>query len=58
MAIETSRYFRGHQKQPRGRGNWIFENKAGEAVFMHNGTYAEACKAARAANTETLYIAA
>lgn len=46
ITIDTSRYFRSHMKEPRGRGSWLFENQAGDIVFMLNGTYAEAKKAA------------
>ena len=44
--ICTSRYVRSHLKDPKGRGSWLFEDQAGEIVFMHNGTYSEAKKAA------------
>lgn len=49
--IDTSRYYRSHMKAPKGRGSWLFEDYHGNIVFMHNGTYGEAVKAARAAVT-------
>ena len=52
--IETSRYIRSHLKAPKGRGYWLFENRAGEIVFSHNGTYTEACRAAKAAKVAAL----
>lgn len=45
-SIHTSRFYASHLRSPRGRGSWLFENRAGEVVFMHNGTYTEAKKAA------------
>lgn len=56
-SIDTSRYFRSHLRAPRGRGSWLFENHHGEVVFMHNGTYGEAVKAAKAAKLlNVLYV--
>jgi hypothetical protein len=46
--ICTSRFYRSHLTSPRGRGSWLFENQAGDIVFMHNGTYSEAKRAAMA----------
>lgn len=51
-SIDTARYYRSHLKQPKGRGSWLFENRAGEIVFQHNGPYGEAKKAAMAYGRE------
>lgn len=44
--IETTRYQASHGKTPKGRGLWLFETASREAVAQHNGTYAEAKRAA------------
>lgn len=55
--IDTSRYFRSHMKQPRGRGLWLFEDTTGQVVCQHNGTYTEACAAARrVAHWAVIYV--
>lgn len=46
ITIDTARYYRSHLTQPKGRGSWLFEDEAGNIVFMFNGTYAEARRAA------------
>ncbi len=43
-------YHNSHLRKPRGRGLWLFQ--IGAAVFEHNGTYAEARKAAAEAARE------
>jgi len=45
--IDTSRFFRSHMTAPKGRGGWMFEDKAGNIILTHCGTYAEAKKAAQ-----------
>ena len=50
--IETRRFYLSHLCQPKGRGSWLFETRAGAVVFHHNGTYGEAKKAAIAYGTE------
>jgi hypothetical protein len=47
VEINTRRHYLSHLREPRGRGGWLFENDAREIVFSHNGTYAEARKAAQ-----------
>lgn len=44
--IVTSRYRASHMKAPRGRGLWLFEMGDGTVVVSHNGSFAEARKAA------------
>jgi hypothetical protein len=57
--INTRRHLLSHLREPRGRGGWLFETDAGEVVFSHQGTYAEARRAAIAWGTanghQTLY---
>lgn len=58
--IDTARFYRSHLASPKGRGSWLFENQAGDIVFMHNGTYTEAKRAAIKHATQhgiaTLYV--
>lgn len=51
MEVETRQYEFSHGKKARGRGNWAFFFDGRTAVddaFWHNGSFAEACKLARA----------
>lgn len=53
ITIDTARYFRSHMKEPKGRGCWLFETRDGKIVVQHNGSYAEAKKAAIAHGKES-----
>jgi hypothetical protein len=44
--VSANRYRGSHQREPRGRGGWLFETKDGDVVFRHSGTYAEARRSA------------
>lgn len=50
--IETRRFYLSHLRQPKGRGSWLFETRAGAVVFHCNDTYGAAKKAAIAYGTE------
>ena len=57
--IDTSRFYRSHVKQPKGRGGWMFEDKDGNIVVTHSGTYTEAKKVAQEyakSNNTYLYV--
>lgn len=50
MEFNTRQYELSHCKQPRGTGQWAFATTPTaepEHLFWHNGTYAEAKRAAR-----------
>ncbi len=51
--VDTREFEYEHGRQPRGRGGWLFQLKAGsdvvEPYFAAKGTYAEARKQAVAA---------
>ena len=46
MSINIERYYRAYQKQPRGRGNWAFSDRAEQRIQFFFGTYTEARKQA------------
>ena len=54
--IDTSRFYRSHLKQPKGRGGWLFEDQDGNIVFSFNGTYTEAKRAAQNSGHYGLYV--
>jgi hypothetical protein len=60
VTVVTDTYKFSHSKEPRGHGNWLFtrdgiqnsldfeKHKKNEDWFEHNGTFAQASKAAKA----------
>ncbi len=43
-SIATAEFERQHGRKPRGRGGWVFQNRATGEEFNADGTYAEAKK--------------
>lgn len=47
VQIDDAAYKAAHGKKPKGRGKWSFGGVDGSNMFAHEGTYREACTAAK-----------
>jgi len=47
VSIDDAAYKATHGKKPRGRGTWTFGGVDRANLFTHEGTYREACTAAK-----------
>ena len=48
IIFDDTQFVNAHGRTPKGRGSWAFEIDGNAEPFWHNGTYAEARKAAKA----------